>query len=89
MSNEIKPRIVYVLTRTNMADDDDTDIYVGSTSKTLRKRLCIHRFDATRVGNENNKLYVRMCEIVVQNWEILPLLGRICDIKTIRELERK
>ena len=30
MSGEIKQRIVYVLTRKDKADDDDSDIYVGS-----------------------------------------------------------
>ena len=89
MSSEIKPRIVYVLTRTNKADDDDTDIYVGSTSRSLNDRLCCHRCDATRVGNENNKLYSRMRAVGLQNWEIISLLSRTCDIKTIRELERK
>lgn len=88
-ADEIKPRIVYVLTRKNKADDDDTDMYVGSTSMPLNKRLCCHRCDAIRVGNENNRLYKRMCEVGLQNWEILPLLGRTCDIKTIYELERK
>ena len=29
MASEIKTRIVYVLTRINKSDDDDTDIYVG------------------------------------------------------------
>ena len=28
MSSETKQRIVYVLTRMNKADDDDTDIYI-------------------------------------------------------------
>ena len=30
-----------------------------------------------------------MYEIGLGNWEILPLLSRTCDRKTIRELERK
>ena len=89
MSSEIKQRVVYVLTRTNKADDDDTDIYVGSTSKPLKIRLRGHKNDATRAGNENNKLYTRMRATGIQNWEIFPLLQRTCDIKTIKELERK
>ena len=28
MSDEIKQRIVYILTRKDKADDDDTDIYI-------------------------------------------------------------
>ena len=89
MTSEIKQRIVYVLTRINKADDDDTDIYVGSTSLSLNDRLRLHRNASTKAGNENNKLYTRMRTVGVQNWEIIPLLSRTCDIKTIRGLERK
>ena len=87
-AGEIKQRIVYVLTRKNKADGDDTDIYVGSTSKPLNDRLCCHRCDAIRPGYENNRLYARMNAIGLGNWEILPLLSRTCDIKTIREVEK-
>ena len=86
--DEIKPRIVYVLTRKDKADDDDTDIYVGSTLKSLNDRLCNHRCDAIRPGNENNRLYKRMRKIGLGNLEIIPLLSRTCDRKTIREVER-
>ena len=88
MSSENKQRIVYVLTRTNKADDDDTDIYIGSTSQSLNDRLGQHRYKAD-VIKENSKLYERMREVGTSNFEILPLLSRTCDIKTIRELERK
>ena len=89
MNNEIKPRTVYLLRRTDK-EDDGTDTYIGSTSrKNLNTRLCLHRCDAIRVGNENNRLYIRMRKIGLGNWEILPLLSRTCDRKTIRELERK
>ena len=89
MSDEIKNRTVYVLTRKNKADDDDTDIYVGSTSQPLGQRLCGHRHAAIKPGNENNRLYKRMREIGLDNWEVLPLLARVCGIKEIREVERK
>ena len=88
-TDKIKQRIVYVLTRKNKSDDDDTDIYVGSTSRSLEQRLCCHRCDAIRPGNENNRLYKRMREVGLENWEIFPLLSRACGIKTIREVERK
>ena len=39
MADEIKESTVDVLTRTNKADGDDTDIYVGSTSQSLKERL--------------------------------------------------
>ena len=41
-ANEIKNRTVYMLCRTDKTEDDGTDIYVGSTSKSLEKRLCEH-----------------------------------------------
>ena len=88
-ANEIKQRIVYVLTRKDKDDDDDTDIYVGSTSKPLNGRLRCHKNDAQRLGNENNRLYKRMREVGLENWEILPLLSRMCDIKTICEVEKE
>ena len=88
MSDEIKNRTVYFLRRTDK-EDDGTDIYVGSTLKPLGKRFAIHRCDATRPGNENNRLYKRMREVGLGNWEILPLLSRTCDLRTIREVERK
>ena len=90
MATEIKQRTVYVLTRTNKDDDDDTDIYVGSTSQPLNDRLRRHLYAALkRVDCENNKLYIRMRTVGLQNWEIIPLLSRTCDIKTICEVERK
>ena len=64
MTSEIKQRFVYVLTRTNKADDDDTDIYVGSTSLSLRQRLWMHRSDVKR---SNSKLYERMRTVGIYN----------------------
>ena len=89
MSEEIKQRIVYVLTRKDKADDDGTDIYVGSTSLPLERRLYLHRQAAVIPGNGNNRLYKRMNGIGLDNWKVLPLLSRMCGIKTIREIERK
>ena len=45
MSDEIKNRTVYMLCRKGKKEDG-TDIYIGSTSKTLEKRLSGHRTDA-------------------------------------------
>ena len=88
MSNGIKQRIVYVLTRKNKADGDDTDIYVSSTSNPLSHMMCNHRCVGIRTGYENNRLYKRMREVGLKNWETFPLLSRTCDVKTIRELVR-
>ena len=43
MADEIKQRTVYVLTRKNKADNDDSDIYLGSTSQPLWRRFADHR----------------------------------------------
>lgn len=84
--DEIKLRIVYLLRRTDTDDDSETDAYVGSTSSDLRKRLWEHKCETKRCGS---KLYKRMREVGIENWEIIPLLSRICDGNTIREVERK
>ena len=89
MTDKIKQRIVYVLTRKNKTDDDDSDLYVGCMSQPLERRLQGHRKDAQRSGRENNRLYKRMREVGLENWEILPLLGRTCGKKEVFELERK
>ena len=91
-ADEIKPRIVYVLAHKDKADDDDTDIYVGSTSLPLERRFVLHRHTAKNfieVGcSENNRLYARMNEIGLENWEVLPLLARTCSKKDIYEVEK-
>lgn len=87
---EIKLRTVYLLRRTDKPDDG-TDVYVGSTSMTLKERLLVHSFivKTLKKGYENNKLYVRMREVGLYNWEIIPLLSFTCGKKTIREFEKK
>ena len=86
--SDIKIRKVYLLRRTDKPDDE-TDIYVGSTSRTLRKRLWNHRSDALRTRNKNNKLYKKMREVGLDNWEMVPLLSFACDRKTILEFEKE
>ena len=83
--NEIKPRTVYLLRRTDK-EDDGTDIYVGSTSIPLKHRLCIHK---NHIGKCNSKLYTKMQEVGKHKWEIIPLLSRICDKNTICKVEKK
>ena len=86
MNDEIKPRTVYLLKRTDKEEDDGKDLYVGSTSLTLKKRLQIHIHDAKIC---NSKLNKRMAEVGLKNWEIIPLLSRTCNRNTICEVERK
>ena len=82
--SEIKQRTVYLLKRTDKPDDG-TDIYVGSTSQALKKRLWSHKHYTKIV---NSKLYVRMKEVGINNWRIIPLLTYLCDQKTILEFEK-
>ena len=84
MTTETKQRIVYKLVRTDKPEDG-TDVYVGSTSLSLKRRLAIHRHDAKRM---NSKLYKRMRTVGIQRWKIRPLLTFACDQKTIREFEK-
>ena len=85
-SDEIKPRTVYLLKRKNKPDDG-TDIYVGSISMNLKYRLSSHRSPSSYM--RKSKLYVRMLEIGLNNWEIVPLLTFTCDKKTILEFEKE
>ena len=88
-SNEIKPRTVYLLKRTDRPDNGK-DLYVGSTSQPLKKRLYDHKSETQRKGNVNkSKLHTRMLEVGIHNWEIIPLLTFSCIQKTIREFERE
>ena len=89
-TDDVKPRTVYLLKRTDKPDDG-TNIYVGSTSMTLTKRLVLHRSRANTLkkGYEDTKLYVRMREVGVDNWEVLPLLVLTCDKKSIRGFEKE
>ena len=68
--DEIKPRAVYLLKRTDK-EDDGTDIYVGSTFQPLPPRLAKHRASSKLCGG---KLYRRMDDVGPQKWEIVPLV---------------
>ena len=59
MSTEVKQRTVYLLKRTGKSDNG-TDIYMGSTCKSLNKRLSNHLFNIKR---SESKLYKMMKEV--------------------------
>ena len=89
-ASEIKNRIVYVLCRTDKPEDG-TDLYIGTTSQPLKERLRSHRKNARKfkmLGKEGNKLFSRMNDIGVWNWNIIPLVMFACDQKIIFEFER-
>ena len=89
MDNDIKPRTVYLLRRSDRPDNGD-DRYVGSTSMKIMERLWCHRNGARDLTKyKNTKVYTRMREIGVNNWVIIPLLTFSCDKKTILEFERE
>ena len=85
MSSEIKQRTVYKLVRTDKPEDG-TDIYVGSTSLSLKKRLQLHKHDVKRC---TYKFHTRMSEVGTDKWKILPLLTYSCDQGTIKAFEQQ
>ena len=71
--------------------DGGNDVYIGSTSCPLGKRLADHRHKA---GNPSryyggSKLYQKMLEVGVHRWKIIPLLTFACNRDTIFEFERE
>ena len=64
------------------------DVYAGSTSQSLSKRLADHRSNCLRPGNEATKLCKRMREVGPKNWIISPLESTTCSNDDLRKLER-
>ena len=87
MSSESKcERVVYLMQRTDKIYDG-TDIYVGSTSLSLKLRLSNHRSKAKVC---DTRLYTRMREVGAKNWGITVLeTNPLCDKKEIFILEKK
>ena len=83
--DDIKPRTVYLLRRTDK-EDDGTGLYVGSTSKPLKYRLSSHKCPSNYM--RESKLYKKMREVGINNWEIIPFLSFACDRNTILKLEK-
>ena len=77
---------VYLLCNEN--SDFGRDVYVGSTSLTLAKMLSSHKNDCSRIGNEENNLYVRMREVGLENWIMRPLLTLESTRDEVRAFER-
>ena len=86
--SEIKERVVYLLQRTDKIYDG-TDIYVGSTSLSLERRLQFHRSRSKLEKYGNTKLYKKMCEVGLNNWEMISILSFTCDKKTILKFEKE
>ena len=84
--NDIKSRTVYLMRRADKEEDGGTDLHIGSASKTLKKRLQDHTHNTKIL---NTKLYKRMVEVGPKNWEVIPILSRICNRDTICKLEKK
>ena len=84
--NDIKPRTVYLLRRTDK-EEDGTDLYIGSTSKKLKYRLSSHKCPSSHM--RKSKLYERMREVGIDSWMIVPLLTFTCDRNTILEFEKE
>ena len=72
------------------------DVYVGSTSLPLGRKLSLHKSISER-RNKNRagrKLYKRMREVGLENWEIKPLLtaeeniSSRADIRKLKKMSR-
>ena len=88
MSDEIKNRTVYMLCRKDKPEGG-TDIYIGSTGRPLEERLREHKKNTRCLKKKNYRLYIRMGEVGLQNWKIIPLLTFACNKKTIFEFEKQ
>ena len=80
-------RTVYLLH--SKGSEFGKNMYVGSTSQSIEKQLSEHRGHAKQKRNENRKLYRRMLEVGLENWEIVPLLTLKCSRDEIRAFERE
>ena len=87
MSHVIKPRTVYLLC--HEGSDIGGDVYVGSTSQPLCRRLSKHKSSTKNQLHRynNNKLHERMKEVGLDEWCIRPLFTLTCNQDTIREFE--
>ena len=89
MSDETKNRTVCMLCRT----DGGNDVYIGSTSLPLKERLRCHKQNAGNTSRlkwyGSSKLYEKIREVGIHNWEIVPLLTFACDQGTICEFEEQ
>ena len=86
---EKKDRTVYLLSHKN--SDLGRDVYVGSSSLPLAKRLTCHKSACSKLGNDGSKLYKRMREVGPNNWFMRPLLSlesTICSSDDIRAFQR-
>ena len=84
--SEIRQRVVYLMRRADKRDDG-TDIYIGSTSLSLKRRLEIYRHHSKTCGG---RLYTRMKEAGAGNWEMISLeVVSLCDREEILILENK
>ena len=83
----MRKRTVYVLC--HEGSDIGRDVYVGSTSQKLSKRLSEHKYDCHCYNKKiyEDKLLVWMFQVGVENWMIRPLLTLECSKEVIREFE--
>ena len=58
-ADEMKNRTVYMICRTDKVEDDGVDIYAGSTSSSLEKRLQEHRNSSRSKRDGGVKLHCK------------------------------
>ena len=84
-------RTVYLICHEN--SEFGKDVYVGSTSLHLERKLSTHKLLSERRGSKNKagrKLYKRMREVGLENWVIKPL---VCtrspdEVKDLEKMSR-
>ena len=86
-NNEIRTRTVYCLTK--RVPNENYNVYVGSTSTSLERRLGLHKSSAKQEKLGKPKVLRRMIKVGVENWKIVPLLTLDCTKDEIRSFERK
>ena len=83
-ASEIKNWTVDVLCRKDKPEDG-TDLYIGSTSRFLKERLWEHQKKVRKFKmlgySVNNKLFSRMSDVGIRNWNIIPLVKFSCHKK--------
>ena len=83
---EVKKRTVYVLSK--KITDENYDVYVGSTTMSMTKRLYDHKYHCQQKFYDS-KLYVRMRQVGLDGWKISPLYEKTCTKDEIRKVEKK
>ena len=85
--DKVKKRTVYCLSK--KIPDENYDVYVGSTSRPLSKRLSEHIHRCQQKFYRESKLHVRTQQVGVKEWKITPLFEKTCEKGEIQKFEKR